>query len=210
MTIKFFCPEVERSFHTNLPIAQKEFVVMSYPVLSETTAPEAARATLTAARRAYGFVPNLFGVMAQAPALVKAYVALNELFAETSLSPTERQVVLLATSATNKCAYCMAAHTAIAGMQRVPAPVIDALRAGTPIADPQLEALRQFTAAVVETRGWPTATQTALFTQAGYTAAQALEVVLGVGLKTISNYTNHFAETPLDDAFAPAAWTPTV
>ena len=32
-----------------------------------------------------------------------------------------------------------------------------------------------------------------------------LEVVLGVGLKTLSNYTNHIAGTELDAAFAKAA-----
>ena len=31
---------------------------------------------------------------------------------------------------------------------------------------------------------------------------------LGTSLKVMSNYTNHIAETPLDDAFAPNVWTP--
>jgi hypothetical protein len=34
-----------------------------------------------------------------------------------------------------------------------------------------------------------------------------LEVVLGVGLKTISNDTTHIAGTPLDAAFKPVEWT---
>jgi len=33
-----------------------------------------------------------------------------------------------------------------------------------------------------------------------------LEVLLGVATKTISNYMNHIAATPLDDAFAAMAW----
>jgi hypothetical protein len=33
-----------------------------------------------------------------------------------------------------------------------------------------------------------------------------LEVLVGVTQKTLSNYANHLAETPLDDAFAKAAW----
>jgi len=36
--------------------------------------------------------------------------------------------------------------------------------------------------------------------------AQILEVVLGVAMKTISNYTNHIAGTELDAAFADFAW----
>jgi len=31
-------------------------------------------------------------------------------------------------------------------------------------------------------------------------------VVLGVGVKTLSNYTNHIAGTPLDAGFSNAAW----
>jgi hypothetical protein len=34
-----------------------------------------------------------------------------------------------------------------------------------------------------------------------------LELVLGVGLKTLSNYLSRLAETPLDEAFAPARST---
>ncbi len=34
-----------------------------------------------------------------------------------------------------------------------------------------------------------------------------LEVIVGVAMKTISNYTNHIAATPLDHRFASAAWT---
>jgi hypothetical protein len=38
-------------------------------------------------------------------------------------------------------------------------------------------------------------------------SAQALEVAFGVGLKTIANYANKIAATPLDGGFAKVAWT---
>lgn len=180
---------------------------MSYPVHTPETAPESARATLEGAAKAYGFVPNLLGVMAEAPALVQAYTAVSRLFEQTSLTPTERQVVLLTVSAHNGCTYCVAAHSVIAGMQQVPAAVIEALRDGQPIADARLEALRRFTAEVVQSRGWPAEAALRAFADAGYTRAQVLEVVLGVGFKTLSNYTNHIAQTPVDAAFAKAEWT---
>ena len=34
-----------------------------------------------------------------------------------------------------------------------------------------------------------------------------LEVILGVGFKTLSNYTNHVANTPLDAPFKRFAWS---
>jgi alkylhydroperoxidase family enzyme len=43
---------------------------------------------------------------------------------------------------------------------------------------------------------------------AGYTQPAILEVLMGVGLKTFSNYVNHVTETPLDEAFQHNAYTP--
>ncbi|HBY59178.1 MAG TPA: carboxymuconolactone decarboxylase [Solibacterales bacterium] len=177
---------------------------------NEQTAPEPAREVLAQARKNFGFIPNLLGNMANAPTLLKAYLAVGALFDQTSLTATERQVVLLTVSTENACGYCVAAHTAISGMQKVSSQVVNAIRDGEPIADSKLEALRIFTREVVERRGWPSATSYERFLDAGYTSEQALEVVLGVGMKTLSNYTNHLARTPLDPQFAPAAWEPAV
>ena len=91
-------------------------------------------------------------------------------------------------------------------MQNTLRDVVDAIRNGRPVADPKLEALRAYTNDVVETRGWPSAEATARFESAGYSNQHVLEVVLGVGMKTLSNYTNHIAGTSLDAQFAQAAW----
>lgn len=177
------------------------------PVQSVESAPDASRDLLKSAGSKFGFVPNLLGMFANAPALLEGYLTLAAIFDKASLSPVERQIVLLAASFENGCEYCMAAHTAIAGMQKVDQAVIGALRDGQPIADAKLEALRSFTAEAVRTRGWPSAETVARFTGAGYTPAQALEVILGIGVKTLSNYANHLAATPLDAAFAPVKWS---
>lgn len=180
---------------------------MSYKVHTPETAPEAAKEILNGAKKAFGFVPNLLGTMAEAPALVKAYTTLARIFEESSFTPAERQTVLLTVSYENGCEYCVAAHSVIAGMQKVPADVIASIRNGTAIADKKLEALRRFTATMVKTRGWPSAEAVKAFLDAGYGQQQVLEVVLGVGFKTLSNYANHVAGTPLDAAFAAAAWS---
>ena len=177
-----------------------------FPVQTTDSAEADAKATLETAERTFGFVPNLFGVMATSPALVEAYLQLSGLFGKTSLSATEQQVVLLATSEYNGCTYCVAAHSVVAQMSKVPADVIEDLRAGRPLADAKLEALRRLTVAIVDRRGWPAEEAVKAFFDAGYSEKQYLEVVLGIGLKTLSNYTNHAASTPLDDAFKPAEW----
>lgn len=170
------------------------------------TAPDASKPFLQGAKNAYSFVPNLLGTMATAPALLEGYMTLAGIFDKTELSETERQIILMTNNRLNGCTYCMAAHTTISQMAKVPADVIDALRNNTPIADPKLEALRTFAAVVNETRGWPADAQVAAFLAAGYTRQTVLEVILGTSLKVMSNYTNHIADTPIDQAFAPNAW----
>ncbi len=182
-------------------------IQVDIPVQTSDTAPAGSRSLLQAAQSKYGFVPNLLGTMANAPALLDGYMTLAGIFDRTSLTPTERQIVLLAVSFENRCEYCMAAHTAIAGMQKVDPSVVGALRDGTSIDDSRLEALREFAAETARTRGWPSVEVVSRFTDAGYSPAQALEVVLGVGVKTLSNYANHLAGTPLDAAFAGAKWS---
>ena len=90
----------------------------------------------------------------------------------------------------------------------MPDEVVLAIRNDEPIADSRLEALRKFTTAVVDTRGWVSDADIDAFLAAGFSKAQILDVILGISFKTLSNYTNHIADTPLDDAFAAEAWAP--
>jgi len=45
------------------------------------------------------------------------------------------------------------------------------------------------------------------FYAAGYSQQNVLEVILGLSQKVMSNYTNHIAQTPVDEAFKRFAWT---
>lgn len=173
------------------------------------SAPADSKPLLEGAKAKVGFVPNLFANMAESPALLEGYLTLANIFGKTSFTETERQIVTMTSNRLNGCTYCMAAHTTISKGAGVPDDVIEALRDNTPIADTKLEALRQFSEVMVETRGWPSEAQTQAFLDAGWTKANILEVVLGTSLKVMSNYTNHAAATPLDDAFQGNAWSQT-
>ena len=115
--------------------------------------------------------------------------------------------MLMTASFENDCRFCMAAHSWVANRQGVAAPVIDALRAGTTIADDRLEALHRFTRAVVLGRGKVSEHETAAVLAAGYTRQQALEVVLGIALKVLTNYTNSIAGVTPTEAFRDTVWT---
>jgi uncharacterized peroxidase-related enzyme len=172
----------------------------------QSTAPQAAHDGLAAVWEKYGFVPNLIAVMAAAPPLMQAYLALSQLWEQTSFSAQERNLILLAISAANDCDYCVAAHTLGARAVKLPEDIIKAVREGKPLSDARLEALRQFAQAVANDRGRPSPTRIQVFFEVGYTRTNLLEIILAVGMKALSNYTNHLAETPIDAAFEQAAW----
>jgi uncharacterized peroxidase-related enzyme len=180
---------------------------MQFPIHSKETAPEASRATLEATAKKYGFVPNLFGVLAESPTAVQAYAGINKALEQSALSPVEQQVVALTVSATNDCAYCMGAHSAVAQMVRMPEDVLAALREQRPLSDQKLNALRALVLSVLRHRGWVPEADLEHVVAAGYTQQHVLDVLTIVALKNLSNYVNHIAHTPLDPQFAAQAWS---
>lgn len=172
------------------------------------TAPEKARPMLEGAIATLGFLPNLYAHLAEAPAALEAYFGLSAQFDKTSLSPEERQVVLLAASVENGCEFCVAAHSMIAReMAKVPAETVDALRAAETLPQPRLDALANFTRALVRDRGWASDAASSAFFAAGFDRQQAIEVVLGVAMKTLSNYVNHLTGTQTNPELSAHAWT---
>ncbi|WP_027875080.1 carboxymuconolactone decarboxylase family protein [Spongiibacter marinus] len=172
-----------------------------------SSAPEASKPFIDIATSAYGFLPNLLAGMAEVPALLEGYITLSAIFDKTALNETERQIILMTNNRLNGCTYCMAAHTSISQAAGVAPDIIQALRDGSPISQPKYEALRQYTIAVIESRGWVQATDLNALLSAGYSKQTALEVILGTSLKTMSNFTNHIAQTPVDKAFMVNAWS---
>lgn len=179
-----------------------------FPRHTNDTAPDGAEEALQQAEDKFGFVPNLIGHLAEAPNAARAYVTLDRLFGESTLTPVEQQVVLLSVAFENRCRYCVAAHTAGARMAEAPEDVIEALRSGRELPDSKLDALSSFTRAVVRDRGWVGEEELSRFLDAGFTRRNVLEVLLGVTQKTLSNYTNHLVDTELDPALGQFAWSP--
>ena len=181
---------------------------MSGPHLySLADAPAGARAALEEARRTYGFVPNLIAAMADSPPLVTGYWALAQAFYSGTLSPAEREVITLAVSYHHRCTYCLAGHAMMAANAGVPPAEVEALRSGRAIADPRLEALRNFVQRALDRRGRPDPEAEQALLAAGFTRQQLLEVPLGIAYKTLSNYSHHLLDVPVDSALATYRWT---
>ncbi|MEO0809047.1 MAG: carboxymuconolactone decarboxylase family protein [Pseudomonadota bacterium] len=172
----------------------------------ETTVPEESRPLLEKSKAAFGRLPGLHKVMAEAPGLLEGYQKLHELFMNSSFDKDELTVVWQAINVENQCHYCVPAHTGIAKSMGVDDAITDALRNETPLPNARLEALRNFTLSVVRDRGNVDDSKVQAFLDAGFTKRQILEVILGYAQKVMSNYTNHLANTPVDPVFEKFAW----
>ncbi|MEA5597270.1 carboxymuconolactone decarboxylase family protein [Rivularia sp. UHCC 0363] len=179
---------------------------MEFTIHTLDTAPSESKEALAHAKDTFSFIPNLEGIFAEAPALLKGSMTLWDLFETTSFTPVEQQVIYLTANYENSCNYCMAAHSGLAKMIGMSSENIEALRNGTPMSDEKLQALRQFTQKMVRGRGWVEDSEIEEFMSAGYSKQQVLEVILGIAIKVMHNYTNHIAKTPIDKQFRPNVW----
>ena len=172
-----------------------------FTLYTQENASAEAKPLLTDSVAAFGMLPNLHAVMAEAPTLLKGYQVLHELFQKTSFNAQELTVVWQSINVEHECHYCVPAHSGIAAAMKVDENIVDALVNKTPLADPKLETLRETTLEMTRERGVLSQSQQDKFFAAGYTKQQLLEIVLGLAQKVMSNYTNHLADTPVDNAF---------
>lgn len=176
---------------------------MTFSVHTIDTAPIDSQPALQAIEERYGFIPNLAAVFAESPGAFNALLGALKAYDDESLTltPVERQVVLLSVSVENRCDYCTAAHSMLAHSLGLDREDIDALQQGREISDPNLEALRRFAQDLVVGRGIVDESAITSFFNGGFTKAQVFEVILGVSLKTLTNYANHVASPPVNEQF---------
>ncbi len=143
-----------------------------------------------------GFVPNLFATYAFSKNALKNYLDFSN--APSSLKAKEKEVVNLAVSQVNNCKYCLAAHTAIAGMNGFTEDQIMELRSGKASFDKKLNALAQFAKNITENRGNTHPDIIENFFNAGWTRENLIDTISLVGDKTISNYIHNTTKVPVD------------
>ena len=171
------------------------------PIHNVETAPEQAKERVQAVLNTNGFIPNLIGVLANSPEALAFYQEVGKLNGNTSLTAGEREVIQIIAAKTNACGFCVAGHTKLATLKKLLSDnAIAAARATNPDAfdDKKLAALADFTLAVMANKGAVSDAQLKAFLDAGYTQQQSVEVVLGVALATLCNYTNNLAQTEIN------------
>lgn len=173
------------------------------------TAPEDSRPFVEKAIANNGYLPNLIGVLANAPVALETYLTVSGINARASLSLAEREVVQITAARIHGCDFCVAGHTAIWLRKAGQSPeAVRALHAGQPTGDARLDAVATFASAVIASRGAVGDAALQAFQAAGYNQQQALEVVLGISLATLCNFANSLAQTPVNpqlQSFLPGA-----
>jgi uncharacterized peroxidase-related enzyme len=166
-----------------------------FPHFDENNAPTAARDTLLQTKQQFGMIPGPLTRYAGSPLLLAAALGGLDAFEKSSLSPLEREVLAMTMGRVNGCKFCITFHLRMLGLQKAPPELVSALESGTPLADPRLEALRRFVLALLERHGDVSPDVWTNFREAGYTHEQALEIVMGVAVYTMTTLANRLTET---------------
>lgn len=89
--------------------------ISRFPVPKLTALPQDLQQLFHEISERAGFVPNVFLVLAHRPDELRAFWAYHEALMrrKSGLSKSEREMIIVATSAKNHCLYCVVAHGAI-------------------------------------------------------------------------------------------------
>jgi len=179
------------------------------PYKTLESAPAASQPFVSKAIANNGYLPNLIAALANAPVAVETYFTVSEINSRAGLSLAEREAVQITAAAVHACGFCVAGHTAIAYKKaKLDEDAVNALRALRPVADSRLQAVAVFTRAVIRSRGAVTDAEFEAFVAAGFSQANALEVVLGVSLATLCNFGNNLAQVTLNPEMKAYEWLP--
>jgi len=162
----------------------------------------ANQALFDSLKKGPGFVPNLYATFAHSDTALASYLAFQN--AKNSLSPKAREVVNLAVSQVNNCAYCLAAHTALGAMLGfTPAQILE-IRRGSAAFDVRLDTLAKLVRSIALEPGHADPALLEDFFGADWTEANLVDAIVVIGDKTVSNYLHGTTQIPVDYAPAPA------
>jgi uncharacterized peroxidase-related enzyme len=151
----------------------------------------------TEMRAKFARVPNLFRVLANAPAALEGLIGLSAALAGGTLNVKTREQLALAIAQSNLCAYCLSAHTALAvkiGLNK--AEIDQAIHASA--TDARTDAVLKLARAIVVQRGELTDADLARARTAGLSDGEIVETVANVALNIFENYMSHVARVPID------------
>ena len=178
----------------------------NFPVHTIESAPERSKPGLKQLQSAFGMIPNIAGAIATSPVLINSLVGLFGNVHGSSFTEAQVQIVLLTDAVTNKSAWPVAFHSALALKEGIDPADVQAIRDGRLPSDGKFAALSALAKAMIEKRGHLGDEDIRQFLAAGFGKDHLLEVIAAVAASTITNYTANITKPPLDAPFQPHAW----
>jgi len=162
---------------------------------------DAADRVRTQAETTFGVVPNFINQMLPYTGMPGAvYLEADAALMNGLLSPSDQQIVLLELARYFGSRYDAVVHARLALDSGVPPDVIDALLAGDAPSNDRIDALVEATRVSCKERGWlPPDVQESLV-QRGVGRGELYEIFALIGMKAFTSFTNHLADTEVDDA----------
>jgi uncharacterized peroxidase-related enzyme len=152
---------------------------------------------LTGVNNMLGATPNLFRVAAQSTPTLEGLVAMFGATGKGRLNARTREAIAMAVAETNRCDYCLSAHTYLGKAAGLSEEDLDRARDAASN-DAKTNALLKFARAIVTQHGRASDEDVAAVRRAGASDAEALEVVTNVVLNIFTNYVNLVAGTEID------------
>jgi uncharacterized peroxidase-related enzyme len=161
------------------------------------SAPDESKPLLEGVQKKFGRVPNLFGLMANSPGVLKGYLDLGADLASTGLPAKLRELIAVYVAAWNECDYCFAAHTAAAKRFHYTDEQLQALLRGE-VEDARFAAGIRFVRRLLETHGGVSEEDVLTVRAAGYDDAGIAELVAATAAQFYSNFMNRAIDTAVD------------
>jgi uncharacterized peroxidase-related enzyme len=146
---------------------------------------------------AFGATPNMFRAVANSPAALRSMWSSFGALAGGVLSPQLGELIAVAVAERNRCAYCLAAHTALGVKAGASPQELGAAQLGES-ADPKTAAALRFALKLVDARGDVGAADVQALREAGFDDEQVVEVLAHVALNLFTNYVNVAFDVPVD------------
>lgn len=152
-------------------------------------------------KKAVGFVPNIYALMAYSDTGLETYLAFEN--APTSFSKKEVELIKLVISEENGCQYCVSAHTLFGEKNGLSKDQMLEIRNGSASFNSRLNSLAGITKEITANKGHASDNAVQNFFSAGYTKGALVELVQLVAIMIVTNYLNNLTQIPIDFALAP-------
>ena len=166
------------------------------PVEAASAAPSEAEA-IAEIRAAWGGVPRLAYVFARSAPLTRGMLAFGGALQDGAFSGPVAEQIAIAVANENRCAYCLAAHTAAGRAHGLNEQSLSDARSGE-ASNPRVAAALRFAQAVVRERGHVSDEDLEAARIAGLTDADLVELVGHAIATTLTNYLHHLSNVPVE------------